>query len=417
MRLLILSDGHVWKSKDLCWSRDPWLKSAGYLEPFFSSILICVPLRPGSDDDYAISLNKGWEGKNIQWIHTFPHETVINYYKMMPFLIMKNMPIIMKAVQNSDAVFLRLPSMNGFLAAPVARLLGKSLFCYFSGDQKVQIIQGKKYRGIWTLPAKVIASFHDFLNRRIVGISRAAIFEALASLDRFGPVNEQSVFMFPSTIESAQIRERNGNGADRRLNLFYAGRLAAEKGLEYLIQAMSLLNREKMDCNLNICGDGPDRGSLELLVKKLCLESTVNFLGHVRWGPKLDRIYQENDVLVLPSLSEGVPKVALEAMANGLAVIATSVGGLPRIINNGKNGILVPPASSQALCEAVKSLLNDQDLRHRLVRNGYDFIREHTAEKQAEKIAKIIINGAGSGEFEKLHDVKNKFKHTSSPPR
>jgi glycosyltransferase involved in cell wall biosynthesis len=85
-----------------------------------------------------------------------------------------------------------------------------------------------------------------------------------------------------------------------------------------------------------------------------------------------------------------VPKVLLEAMAAGLPVIATNVGGIPDIITNNENGILIPPGSPEAIADAVILVMENSGLREKLIENGYDFVRNHTAENQARKLAELM---------------------------
>jgi len=87
------------------------------------------------------------------------------------------------------------------------------------------------------------------------------------------------------------------------------------------------------------------------------------------------------DFLVLPSLSEGTPHVLVEARANGLPCISTSVGGVPSSVTHGYDAWLVPPKNSQALAQAIERLVRDGDLRRALIRNGLESSRAHTLER------------------------------------
>jgi glycosyltransferase involved in cell wall biosynthesis len=391
MKLMILNDSHVFRKGGHLWSLDPWLKLAGHLEPFFSSILLCVPLGKEAQGLAATPLTEGWDGKRISWIHTYAHESVINYYKLLPFVVAQNFPIIFRAVRESDVVFLRLPAMNGFLATVAAQLLGKPFVCYFGGDQKIQILEGGKYSGVWALPARLAAALHDALYRQVVRKSNASLFLSETTLARLDWTGTDCMFMFPSMIEERKIwmRPTCCQGSTRR-RLLFVGALETAKGIKYLLEAMVRLIRTSGEYTLNICGDGPERQALEQLTDRLGLRSVVHFSGHIRWGEELIRIYRDSDILVHPSLSEGVPKVVLEAMANGVAVIATTVGGIPRIVTHEENGLLVSPAAPAAIADAVTRLVQDKELENHLVQGGYNFIRRHTAEKQARKIATII---------------------------
>lgn len=118
---------------------------------------------------------------------------------------------------------------------------------------------------------------------------------------------------------------------------------------------------------LNVIGDGPERANLEQQVKRLGLDSQVQFLGE-----KTDVLpyLQAADLFVLPSRRDNLPVALLEAMAGGLPSIATSVGGIPEVIEDGENGLLVPPDNPESLTKAIRRLIDDQRLQKKLGSNA-----------------------------------------------
>lgn len=136
------------------------------------------------------------------------------------------------------------------------------------------------------------------------------------------------------------------------------------KGLEYLIEAVKFL---KLNFGLNlekikflIIGDGELKESLESRIKNYGLEKEIILLGRI---PEAHKYMKAFDIFTLPSVKEGFPWVILDAMAAKLPIIATSVGALPEIIENGKNGILVEPKNPQKLAEAIKYLIENERTR------------------------------------------------------
>jgi len=136
-------------------------------------------------------------------------------------------------------------------------------------------------------------------------------------------------------------------------------RLSKQKGITYLLQAMSSILKELPDLTLVIVGQGECRGELEDESKKLGLEQSVIFTG-----PRLDmpEVLKAFDLFVLPSLFEGLPMVLLEAMAAGCPIVATDVGGNHTAISNGVNGSLVEAADSEAFAKEVIKVLSDKEL-------------------------------------------------------
>jgi glycosyltransferase involved in cell wall biosynthesis len=138
--------------------------------------------------------------------------------------------------------------------------------------------------------------------------------------------------------------------------LLFLGRLSPEKGLSVLLHALSRLN--SFPWSLTVAGDGPERCALEELATELALERRVHFLGH---RTDVASLLAASDVLVLPSLREGLPLAVLEAASLGIPVVASAVGGVPSVVEEGVTGLLVPPQDPGALVRALAELRADLD--------------------------------------------------------
>jgi len=157
------------------------------------------------------------------------------------------------------------------------------------------------------------------------------------------------------------------NWPDERWHLGAVGRLAPEKGFDYLIRAVAALSDAGVDVGLSILGDGPQKQELETLVSDLNLSERVRLVGHVT-NPK--PYYEAMDTYVLSSLREGLPNVLLEAMAFGVPIVATAVAGIPRLIDGLNNGLLVTPCDPNSIATAVQKLMGDQDQKIRMGKAG-----------------------------------------------
>ena len=122
-----------------------------------------------------------------------------------------------------------------------------------------------------------------------------------------------------------------------------------------------------------VIGDGEERTKLEKQIQTLGLQNTVHLAGFV---PDARRYLKAFDIFVLPSLKEGFPYVLLEASAAEVAIIATLVGGIPELITNEENGLLVPPGDAPMLAKAISRLANDMNLRQRFAAAGIKKVRE-----------------------------------------
>jgi glycosyltransferase involved in cell wall biosynthesis len=138
------------------------------------------------------------------------------------------------------------------------------------------------------------------------------------------------------------------------------GRLRAPKDFLTLVRAVSQL--EPGAVRLRIAGDGPDRPQLVAEIERLGLADVIELLGT---SGDIGALLGAADVFVLASASEGLPMSVLEAMAAGTPVVASQVGGMPELVNDGETGVLVPPGDPAALAAALARLAADPALRGR----------------------------------------------------
>jgi len=132
------------------------------------------------------------------------------------------------------------------------------------------------------------------------------------------------------------------------------GRLEVQKGHRYFLEAVKLLGDKAKNAQFNIIGEGSLRASLEAMAKQLGIDDRIKFSG---FRSDIVKAFDELDVLVLPSLFEGLPLVALEASAMGKAVIVTNVDGSPEAVAHNETGIVVPPQDPAALEAAMERLI------------------------------------------------------------
>ena len=157
-----------------------------------------------------------------------------------------------------------------------------------------------------------------------------------------------------------------------RTILFTARRLVEKNGLEYLISAMPNIIAQ-YDAELVIAGDGPHKQHLQKLVARHNLQNDVSFIGAVPHS-KLPQLISASDIVVIPSLMEASSLFLIESMACKRPVVATNVGGIPEILNEGC-GVLVSPRDTLALSQAINLLIADQGLRDDLATEAYSTVR------------------------------------------
>jgi len=171
------------------------------------------------------------------------------------------------------------------------------------------------------------------------------------------------------------------------------GRFDPVKGHDDALEAVRQLRAEGRDVALIMIGDGPTRSSIEKRVDSLGLEDATYFTGQRDDIPEL---LAAVDVVLIPSHSEGMSFVAVEAMAAGRCLVAYATGGLPDIIHHEKSGLLAPTGNVGALAEALARVLDDEDLRNRLAREGRRQVDRYSIDVHVARLLNIyqsVLNG------------------------
>lgn len=295
----------------------------------------------------------------------------------------------------------------------------------FSEDQKISIIHTHGYKSnLYALAASIgkkvhlITTCHNwlgddpkmrfygwldkfFLNRfgRVIAVSDSLKQEILRH--NISPrkvltiYNGIDVDRFNQQKKSDCIRREFGIDESCKV-IGTVGRLSEEKGHVYLLQGAKKVLKKYPRVVFLIVGDGPLRRHLEAnssqlaerrIAKAGSFEAPIIFTG-VRTD--MPAIYSLMDIFILPSLTEGLPMVLLEAMASETPVVATKVGAVPKVVEHDNSGLLIPKGDVNALTKAIIDLLANPQKAHFLAKNAYEKVRtEFSSQKMAERYAEV----------------------------
>jgi len=150
-------------------------------------------------------------------------------------------------------------------------------------------------------------------------------------------------------------------------------------GLVTAIKAIAIVKEKIPQLKLSIAGSGPQKEELEKLVSDLKLEGTVVFTGKLR-PDEVAHLYQSADIMLNPTTVDNMPNSVLEAMASGVAIITTNVGGIPYIVEDNKTALLVEVNNAELMADKIMLLLNDKQLYVDLVTNGFAEVQQYSWE-------------------------------------
>jgi glycosyltransferase involved in cell wall biosynthesis len=205
-----------------------------------------------------------------------------------------------------------------------------------------------------------------------------------------------------SAREVSELKMKLGVNEGERVVLA-VGRLSREKGHAELVHALGRLRREArgIEFKLIVVGEGPERGRVEAAAESAGLSDRVVFAGH---ASDVRPFYALADVLALPSHSEGSPLVLLEAMAAGVPVVATAVGGVPEVATDGETALLVPPQDPSAFADALARVLADATLARSLSGKAAAHVAERfSPEARARSLVQIYAALVSGEEARRLN--------------
>jgi len=179
--------------------------------------------------------------------------------------------------------------------------------------------------------------------------------------------------------------------------MLYTGRLAVEKGVPVLFESLSILKEEGYTFELTLVGDGPDRKILEIMARQSGLIENVIFAGF-QSPEKVRDFLEQSDLFILPSFAEGVPVSLMEAMACGVPVVASYVGGVVELVEPDKTGLMAYSGDPVSLKNAISSYLDSAELRERVSKAGREkIVAEFNLDCEVDKLAELFKRAVKKG--------------------
>lgn len=285
-----------------------------------------------------------------------------------------------KKFKNMDVVNVQWPIPNG---------LGALFLKWFYHVPYINTIHGeevylsKRYHTMFIIRSMVNHSFKTITNS---SATRKACLDA--------GLDQEKLDTIPFGVDTSFYKPLEVPKDEEVFQILSVGYLIERKGHKYLIMAVNELLKHHSNVRLKIVGSGPLEEQIRNQITELDLNEYVEILGNVS-DDDLFKIYNSSDLFILPSIidsqgnTEGLGVVLIEAMACGLPVIGSDIGGIPDIIQNRETGLLVPQKDVEKLSKAIINLIEDSNLRKKVASNGYHMVKNKFS---WNKIAKDYVN-------------------------
>ena len=281
-----------------------------------------------------------------------------------------------KKLNQMDVIHVQWPIPNG-LGALLLKMLYK--IPYINTIHGEEVYLSKKYHTTPILKLLVNNSYKTLTNSS--GTLKVCLESGL---------KKDKLEILPFGVDTNIFRPYNGLKDETVIQILSIGYLIERKGFQYLIKSIKEVLKIQDNVKLKIVGTGPLENQIKNQIKELKLERDVEIMGNVS-DEELLNLYNSSDIFVLSSIvdsqgnTEGLGVVLLEAMACKLPVIASNIGGIPDIVHDNVNGILVPQKNVLELSKAINELINNEEFRKSMALNGYEMVKGHFSWEQIAK--------------------------------
>ena len=267
-------------------------------------------------------------------------------------------------------------------------------FFYIRGNNsKEAISRTENLKGIWKVLRLKSIKLEYFISR--FAVNATLTFVCGDDLFKLYKTPKNNVYKFVSTlIHDKDILKMPKKFSDREIiNLIYVGRLVKYKGLEYLLKSfLDILENDTITDNihLTIVGHGEYQERMKEFIICNRISNYITFLGYISDRDVLNTIYSNAHLLIIPSITEGTPKIVPESMAHGIPIIATNVGEMPFMVKNGVNGRIIEPMNSNELSLAILDVIHNKKKYNAMSLNALIRANCYTIEKQFDAMIKQI---------------------------
>ncbi len=367
MRLGIVYHSNIYKDSDGVFIKELWGK---YFDdcfvPIFDKINLLTPL----------SKEKTFQQfKCNENIRVFLLETNNNRFQ----IFWKNIKIIYDFVNHSDLFWIFLPTYKALLVCILSIFQQKPYIAYVGGT----FFYKNKLK-------KLLYGFIEFF---IIAYSNKCLIRDNNLKNKYKQLSQKMVSAAPAisvTYSDIEIPEQAEIWPPSIINLLYVGALNDAKGIQDLLKSIQILDVSNIQVNLNIVGVGEKSEEYKHLVKSMNLENGIIFHGYIENGQKLYNFYKQADLFILPSYSEGFPRVLIESAVFGAIPLTTTVGGISEMFQNEINCMTINVGEPEDIAKKVTYLINNPVLYRRLRTNLFKTAKSALEQNYIQQIQRLF---------------------------
>jgi len=373
MKILLVSGSALEKVDERYFAVDSWIRFPLQLAQANKGLTLLSPVSLKKKGE--VPLKESWE-VNLGQLKIAPFEhynSFVSFYKIFLKKRKSWKEKINHLVQEHDLILVRLPSPMVSLVAQATRLHKKPLVLFLAGDFVAQSDRIMRSKGLVRLFYKAITKVILFQEIRACRIASRIYVYSKELLKRHRKSRNRIKLIRTPHLSQKDFVLRNDTCQKDEIRLLRVCQFLPTKGIEYLIHAVRLLVDKGFNFRLELVGNERTPGheaKIKALADRLDVSNRIQFSGWIPFDQMKD-IYLHSDIQVISSLAEGTPRVILEGGAKGLPLVCTNVGGCKDNLEHEVDALLVPPADAQALTEAIERVMTDEQLRQKLIRNGY----------------------------------------------
>jgi glycosyltransferase involved in cell wall biosynthesis len=299
---------------------------------------------------------------------------------------------VRKAAERCDKIIVRGPSalLHNFIRiAEPGRLV-----YYIVGSFKdgLKHTYSKWYR---ILAIRLLMRYIDYRQENVLRGSKVIV-NSQVNAEKYSGIARNITLVYTTTLRDFDFYLREDTCQSDKIKLIFTGRIDWAKGLRELMEAFSIIHEKYTNIELHFIGweddnELPIQKGIEVWAQRKNFSNKVFFHGKKAAGPELLNFYRMGDIYVLPSYYEGFPRTLWEAMASSLPIITTSVGAIPSFLKHKENAYLILPHDQTALADSIGEIIEDKELRMRLIKGGFERVSDITLEIQTKKIINFVF--------------------------